>query len=78
MPEGMCWVGLDMHANETVCAVFDGATGEVETRRFLGRPHELLDWLGGLRQPLQAVYEAGPTGYGLARRARGRGLDLQA
>ena len=46
MPEGMCWVGLDMHPNETVCAVFDGATGEVETRKFVGRPHELLDWLG--------------------------------
>ncbi len=47
MPEGMCWVGLDVQANETVCAVFDGATGEVETRGLLGRPHELLDWLGG-------------------------------
>jgi transposase len=76
MPEGMRWVGLDVHAYETACAVFDGATGEVESRRFVGRPHELLDWLAGLGRPLRAVYEAGPTGYGLARGAAERGLDL--
>ena len=32
MPEGMCWVGLDVHANESACAVFDAGTGEVESR----------------------------------------------
>src|ERR671923_482090 len=53
VPEGMCWVGLDVDANGAVCAVFDGASGEVETRGLLGGPHELLDWLGGLRQPLR-------------------------
>jgi transposase len=77
MPEGMRWVGLDVHAYETACAIFDGATGEVESRRFSGRPHELLDWLEGLGRPLRAVYEAGPTGYGLARRAAERGLDVR-
>src|SRR5919108_3730564 len=77
VPEGMCWVGLEVHANGTVCAVFDGATGGVGTRRLLGRPHELLGWLGRLRQPLRAVDVAGPTGYGRARRALGRGLDLR-
>jgi transposase len=76
MPEGMRWVGLDVHAFETVCAVFDGATGEVESRRLPGRPHELLDWLEAVRPPFRAVYEAGPTGYGLARRARERGLEV--
>ena len=76
MPEGMRWVGLDVHARETACAVFDGATGEVEGRRFQGRPHELLEWLGSLERPFRAVYEAGPTGYGLARRASERGLEV--
>ena len=33
MPEGMRWVGLDVHAYETACAVIDGTTGEVESRR---------------------------------------------
>jgi transposase len=76
MPEGMRWVGLDVHGYETACAIFDGATGEVESRRLAGRPHELLDWLEGVKPPFRAVYEAGPTGYGLARRARERGLEL--
>lgn len=76
MPEGMRWVGLDVHGRETVCAVFDGATGEVESRRLSGRPHELLDWLESIERPFRAVYEAGPTGYGLARRAGERGLEL--
>jgi transposase len=76
MPEGMRWVGLDVHAYETACAVFDGTTGELKGRRFQGRPHELLDWLEEIERPLRAVYEAGPTGYGLARRAAERGLDV--
>ena len=29
MPEGTRWVGLDVHANESACAVFDTATGDV-------------------------------------------------
>ena len=62
MPEGMRWVGLDVHAYETACAVFDGTTGEVESHRFQGRPHELLGWLERLERPFRAVYEAGPTG----------------
>jgi transposase len=77
MPEGMRWVGLDVHARATACAVFDGATGEAESRGFVGRPHELLEWLAGLGEPLRAVYEAGPTGYGLARRAGEPGLDVR-
>jgi transposase len=77
MPEGMRWVGLDVHAFETACAVFDGATGEVQSRRLSGWPHELLDWLVGVEPPFRAVYEAGPTGYGLARRAAERGFDVR-
>jgi transposase len=77
MPEGMRWVGLDVHAHETACAVLDGTTGEVESRKFRGRPQQLLAWLEGLERPFRAVYEARPTGYGLARRARERDLELE-
>jgi transposase len=76
MPEGMRWVGLDVQASESACAVFDAATGEVESRRFVGRPHELLEWLDGVERPFRAVYEAGPTRYGLARRAREHWLEV--
>ena len=77
MTDGIRWVGLDVHAMQTAAAVFDTGTGEVHSRRFAGRPHELLGWLGQLPGPVRAVYEAGPTGYGLARRARAAGLEMQ-
>jgi len=77
MPNATRWVGLDVHASQTACAIFDSETGEVITRRVLGRPHEVMGVLLELERPVRAVYEAGPTGYGLARRARAAGIDMQ-
>jgi transposase len=65
-----------VHARESTLAVFDQATGEVLTRRVVGRPHELLPLLLEIPRPARMVYEAGPTGYGLARRARAVGIEL--
>jgi transposase len=76
MPKGMRWVGLDVHAHATVAAVFDDETGEVVTRGLPGRPQEAVAFLRELEPPMRAVYEAGPTGYGLVRRARAEGIDL--
>ena len=76
MPDGMRWVGLDVHAHASVVAVFDDVTGEVITRRVVGRPIEVLEVLRELPRPLRAVYEAGPTGYGLVRRARAEGIEM--
>ena len=76
MPEGMRWVGLDVHACASTAAVFDQRTGEVVTRTVRGRPHELMVLLREIDHPMRAVYEAGPTGYGLARRARAEGIDV--
>jgi hypothetical protein len=72
MPDGIRWVGLDVHARESTVAVFDQATGEVTTKRVVGRPHELLPYLRAVERPARMVYEAGPSGYGLARRATQR------
>jgi transposase len=76
MPDGIRWVGLDVHARESTFAIFDQGTGEVSTRRVVGRPHELLPWLRGVPRPARMVYEAGPTGYGLARRALAEGIEV--
>jgi hypothetical protein len=38
MPDGIRWVDLDLHARESTVAVFDQPTGEVATRRVVGRP----------------------------------------
>ncbi len=76
MADGIRWVGLDVHARESTVAVFDQGTGELVCRRVVGRPHELLPFLGRVLRPARMVYEAGPTGYGLARRARAEGIEM--
>jgi len=40
MPDGIRWVGLGVRARESTLAVFDRATGEVATKRVVGRPYE--------------------------------------
>ena len=37
-------------------------------------PPGIWGWLESLPQPVKVTYEAGPTGYGLARFLRGRGI----
>ena len=74
--ESMRWVEVDVHAKESVAVVLDQATGEITAQRIAGRPNEVVEWLSTLEPPFRAVHEAGPTGYGLVRRARERGLDV--
>ena len=60
-------VGLDVHARSVVACGLDGETGEVVERRLTPDHHEILEWMQGLPQPVAVTYEAGPTGFGLAR-----------
>ena len=76
MADGIRWVGLDVHAHESTIAIFDQDAGERTTKRVVGRPHELLPWLAWDRASGADGDEAGPTGYGLARRARAEGIEL--
>ncbi|MGH2860031.1 MAG: IS110 family transposase, partial [Solirubrobacteraceae bacterium] len=76
MADGIRWVGLDVHAHESTIAIFDQDTGELSTKRVVGRPHELIPVLQQIALPARMVYEAGPTGYGLARRARAAGIEM--
>lgn len=71
------WVGLDVHAHRTQSSVLDQETGELRRRRLEGPPAIALEFLGGLAGPVRAVYEAGPTGYGLARLGAAAGLDVR-
>src|SRR4051812_25477916 len=75
MGEGIRWVGLDVHAVRTAVAVLDSASGELVKRTVHGRPAAVMELLESLGGPVRAVYEAGPTGYGLARRSR-PGLEI--
>jgi transposase len=60
-------VGLDVHARSVAGCGLDGDTGEVFQRRLTPDYQEILDWLGSLPSPVAVTYEAGPTGFGLAR-----------
>lgn len=70
-------VGLDVHAGQTLAAVLDPASGELSVRRLKGSPLGVLDLLAALGPQTCAVYEAGPSGFALARAAAERGLDVR-
>ena len=74
--KAMTLVGLDVHARQTHAAVLDPRTGEVGVSRLRLTPDEVVLFLERLA-PVLAVYEAGPTGFGLARKARERGIDVR-
>jgi hypothetical protein len=67
MTETMPRVGLDVHAKQTHMFCLDLTSGEFTRRRIEGPPTEVLPHLQALGPGSIAVYEAGPTGFGLAR-----------
>lgn len=76
MSEGICFAGLDVHARKTAAAAVQLGSGEVFKAQICGSPVEAIGWLQSLPGPVRAVYEAGPTGFGLARAARAAGLEV--
>lgn len=68
------WIGLDVHARKTVAGVLDAGSGELRTCRVSSVSVETVAWLGELPAPVRVAYEAGPTGYGLARACAAAGI----
>ena len=68
------FVGLDVHARSVVACALDDRTGELSKARLVPDNETILAWLQQLAGPVAVVYEAGPTGYGLARFLTGRGV----
>jgi transposase len=68
-------IGLDVHARSVVGCGLDGDTGEVFQRRLCPDHREVLEWIGSLPAPVAVTYEAGPTGFGLARALDAAGID---
>jgi transposase len=50
-------------------------TGEVVERRLIPDHREIMEWIVGLPAPAIVTYEAGPTGFGLARALLAAGID---
>ena len=76
MSDGICFAGLDVHARQTAAAAVRLGSGEVFRARLTAGPAATIDWLRSLPGPVRAVYEAGPTGFGLARAARAAGIEM--
>src|SRR6476661_2972981 len=70
-------IGLDVQARSVIGCALDGETGEVFQRRLTPDHREVLGWLGDLPGPVAVTYEAGPTGFGLARALIGAGIACQ-
>ena len=68
-------VGLDVHALSVVAHAVDEQTGQVERARLCPDHGEILAWLHQLRGPVRVAYEAGPTGFGLARALKNAEID---
>jgi len=67
MTQAKTWVGLDVHAAKVVAAITDAESGELQTRRLSGRTAKVVELCSSLPAPVKVSYEAGPTGFGLAR-----------
>jgi transposase len=75
MTKARSQVGLDVHAAKIVAAVLDTETGELQTFAMSGDAAGAAGFCAGLPRPARVAYEAGPTGYGLARELAKRGVE---
>ena len=70
-------VGLDVHARSVVAAAIDGVTGEFIRTRLTPAHEHVRSWLSDLPGPVAVAYEAGPTGFGLARSLIAAGIRCE-
>ena len=68
------FIGLDVHARSVAAGVLEGRTGEVRSCTAPPRTAELVPWLREQGEPVSVAYEAGPTGFGLARACAAAGI----
>jgi len=74
MAQVRSWAGLDVHRASVVAATMDRVTGELRVRRLAGETSEVVAFCAGLPGPTRVAYEAGPTGFALARALEGVGV----
>lgn len=72
-------IGLDVHARSVRAAALDTSTGEVIEAKLPSGSDAVVGWVAGIAAahgPVAASYEAGPTGFGLARRLVAAGVPV--
>ena len=72
-------IGVDVHARSVRAAALDTSTGEVIEVKLPAVNTEILGWVMQIADrygPAHLAYEAGPTGFGLARKLTAAGLPV--
>jgi transposase len=75
MAQVRSWAGLDVHRASVVAATMDRDTGELGVRRLPGETREVVAFCTALPGLTRVAYEAGPTGFGLARALTAAGVQ---
>src|SRR5215210_6646275 len=75
MAQAKTWAAFDVHVSGVVAAVLDRDSGELQVQRLPGRSDDVVAFAAGLPGPVRATYEAGPTGFVLARKLETVGID---
>lgn len=75
MGQAKTFAGLDVHAAKVVACVVDAESGELRAQRLPGSTEGVVDFCAALPRPAWVTFEAGPTGFGLARRLHASGVD---
>ena len=70
-------VGLDVHARSVVAEAVDWSTGQVFSTTLVPTSGVVLAWVARLPGPAAVTYEAGPTGFGLARAFTAAGVRCE-
>jgi transposase len=75
MAQVKSFVALDVHVSGTRAAIIDSDSGELRRQKLSGRSEEIAAFVMGLAGPVRVTYEAGPSGFALARRLEAAGVD---
>jgi len=70
-------IGIDTHAKKNEVCALDTQTGEMSSTTLSDDPAQLITWITqqSFTQPLCCCYEAGPTGFNLARTLKAAGIE---
>ena len=71
------WVGLDVHARSVVGCAIDDEACEIRSQRVAPQTDAIVAWVLELPGPVAVTYEAGPTGFGLARALAAAGVRCE-
>jgi transposase len=75
MAQVRTWAAFDVHVSGVLAATLERDSGELRVQRLAGGSDAVVEFVDGLPGPVRATYEAGPTGFVLARRLEAVGVD---